>query len=35
MKVIYVGDNKHCPYGDKTKEQLYKYASIIIDYLIS
>ena len=31
---IYVGDNKHCPYGDKTKEQLYEYASAIIDYFI-
>lgn len=32
---IYVGDNKHCPYGDKTRNELYDYACNIIDYLIS
>ncbi|MFA5407553.1 MAG: glutamate racemase [Bacilli bacterium] len=32
---IYIGDNKHCPYGDKPKEQLYKYACSIIDYFIN
>ena len=31
----YIGDNKNCPYGDKTKEQLFMYASRIIDYFIS
>lgn len=31
---IYIGDNKHCPYGDKTKEQLFDYACSIIDYFI-
>lgn len=34
-RYIYVGDNKHCPYGDKTCEQLYDYACTIIDYFIS
>jgi|LSQX01.3.fsa_nt_gb glutamate racemase len=33
-KYIYIGDNKHCPYGDKAKEQLYSYACSIIDYFI-
>ncbi len=31
---IYIGDNKNCPYGDKTKEQLWEYATKIIDYFI-
>lgn len=31
---IYIGDNKNCPYGDKTKEELFCYASSIIDYFI-
>lgn len=31
----YIGDNKNCPYGDKTKEQLFSFASRIIDYFIS
>lgn len=31
---IYIGDNKNCPYGDKTKEELYGYATQIINYLI-
>jgi glutamate racemase len=31
---IYIGDNKNSPYGDKTKEELYKYATRIIDYFI-
>jgi glutamate racemase len=31
---IYIGDNKNCPYGDKTKEELYIYAKRIIDYFI-
>lgn len=34
-KYIYIGDNEHCPYGDKTKEQLFSYACPIIDYFIS
>lgn len=32
---IYIGDNINSPYGDKTKEELYEYASRIIDYFIS
>lgn len=31
----YIGDNKNCPYGDKTKEQLFNFASRIIDYFMS
>lgn len=31
---IYIGDNKHCPYGDKTKSELMEYAAGIIDYFI-
>lgn len=34
-KYIYIGDNEHCPYGDKTKDQLFEYSCSIIDYLIS
>ena len=30
--LIYIGDNKNCPYGDKTKEQLIDYTSEICDY---
>lgn len=33
--IIYIGDNYHCPYGDKTNEQLFSYASGIIKYFIS
>lgn len=32
---IYIGDNINSPYGDKTKEELFSYASRIIDYFIS
>ena len=32
--IIYVGDNKNCPYGNKTKEQLFEYAKKIIEYFI-
>lgn len=32
---FYIGDNKNCPYGDKTKAELFIYASKIIDYFIS
>ena len=31
---IYIGDNKNSPYGDKSKEELYNYATRIIDYFI-
>lgn len=31
---IYIGDNKNLPYGEKTKEQLFMYASKIFDYFI-
>lgn len=33
--LIYVGDNLHCPYGNKTKEELFIYASGIIEYFIA
>lgn len=32
--IIYIGDNYHCPYGDKTLAQLFKYASGIVEYFI-
>ena len=32
--LIYIGDNKNCPYGDKTKEELYQCASKVIEYFI-
>ena len=32
--IIYIGDNYHCPYGDKTPEQLFEYASGIVEYFI-
>lgn len=32
--IIYVGDNIHCPYGNKTKEELFCYASGIVEYFI-
>ncbi len=32
---VYIGDNKNVPYGNKSKEELYKYASRIIDYFKS
>ncbi len=32
---IYIGDNKFCPYGDKTKEELYTIAKRIIKYFES
>lgn len=32
--IIYIGDNHHCPYGDKTPAQLFKYASGIVEYFI-
>lgn len=33
--IIYIGDNCHCPYGDKTKEQLMTYTKVICDYFVS
>jgi len=33
--LIYIGDNLHCPYGDKTKEQLFEYTCAICEYFIS
>lgn len=33
--IIYIGDNAHCPYGDKTKEQLLSYTQEICDYFVS
>ena len=32
--IIYIGDNYHCPYGEKTREQLFSYASEIVEYFI-
>lgn len=29
---VYIGDNKYCPYGDKSKEELYTIAKRIINY---
>ncbi len=31
---IYIGDNKYNPYGDKDRDELFIYASRIIDYFI-
>ena len=31
---IYIGDNKNCPYGGKTKDELLKYAIRIVNYFI-
>ena len=31
----YIADSKHLPYGEKTKEELFSYASSIIDYFIT
>lgn len=31
---IYIGDNKYCPYGDKTKEELLNYAKRMVNYFI-
>ena len=31
---IYIGDNKYCPYGDKTKDELLSYAKRIVNYFI-
>ena len=31
---IYIGDNKNCPYGEKTKDELLKYAIRIVNYFI-
>lgn len=33
--IIYIGDNAHCPYGDKTKEQLLTYTKEICEYFVS
>lgn len=32
---IYIGDNLHCPYGEKTKEQLLEYSINITNYFIN
>ncbi len=32
--IIYIGDNQHCPYGDKTKEQLLSYTKDICQYFV-
>ncbi|MEG0275743.1 MAG: glutamate racemase [Coprobacillus sp.] len=33
--IIYVGDNLHCPYGDKTKEELLEYTTRICKFFVS
>lgn len=33
--MIYIGDNAHCPYGDKSKEQLLTYTRQICDFFVS
>lgn len=33
--LIYIGDNLHCPYGDKTKEELLSYTNQICQFFIS
>lgn len=33
--IIYVGDNIHCPYGNKTREELFCYASGIVEYFMT
>lgn len=33
--LVYIGDNKNCPYGDKSKEQLLEYTIEICDYFAS
>ena len=32
--IIYIGDNAHCPYGDKSKQQLLEYTKRICDYFV-
>lgn len=31
---IYVSDSKHCPYGNKTDEEITKLSISIVDFLI-
>lgn len=31
--IVYFGDQKNCPYGDKTKEQIQQYVVDIVDFL--
>ncbi|MFV0395806.1 MAG: glutamate racemase [Coprobacillaceae bacterium] len=33
--IIYVGDKANCPYGDKSKEELFVLASRIVEYFIT
>lgn len=33
--LMYIGDNKNCPYGDKSKEALYECASKVVEYFIA
>lgn len=33
--IIYIGDNLHCPYGDKSKEELLIYTTKICKYFVS
>jgi glutamate racemase len=32
--IVYYADNKHCPYGPKSKEEIKKLASKVVDFLI-
>lgn len=32
--LMYIGDNKHCPYGDKNHEDLYECARKVVEYFI-
>ncbi|WP_041138691.1 glutamate racemase [Beduini massiliensis] len=33
--LMYIGDNKNCPYGDKSKAALYECASKVVEYFIA
>ncbi len=35
IELIYIADNKHAPYGNKTKEEILHYSIAIVDYLIA
>lgn len=32
-EIVYFGDQKNCPYGDKTKQQIQQYVKNIVDFL--
>lgn len=33
--LMYIGDNKNCPYGDKSKEELFNCAKKVVEYFIA